>query len=566
MKKHSPVKIVHLILMILLLLFSAASAVMLIGGLGTAVAGVDRLYTLTFGVFSLVNVLALFFGTIHLISEYGKQAATFYKAFLASQIVGTLILIVLDLDFFRSAGWMIAAAVLLAVKIAVLCLLAFKKDLGKKNTWILFGVLLALDVLEIVLMLLNAAGTLMLYRVVSVLARLALDVTVALAIRGKYADKAARGAGQESAPVSGGKRIVLRVVKIALIVLLCLVLIVGGYFAYVFLAYHRIGDQALTPTKLDSEIALGGPRSYTVTSYNIGFGAYEPDYGFFMDGGDQSWAWSEERLDANLKKIASFLAERKSDFTLVQEVDIDATRTYYVDERDYLTSALKDNCSVFAQNFDSPFLCYPFLQPHGFARSGLMTFSTAAITKADRVELPIETGVMKLVDLDRCYTKSRITVADGSGDLVLYNFHLSAYTSDGTIATEQLKLLLDDMEAEYKKGSYCIAGGDFNKDILGDSSVYFGKSEIEYSWAQPIPEGTFDGRSISLVAPLDESKPVPTCRNADGPYKEGQYVLTIDGFLVSKNVTVESSAVIDTGFAYSDHNPVTMTFHFGADE
>ena len=116
------------------------------------------------------------------------------------------------------------------------------------------------------------------------------------------------------------------------------------------------------------------------------------------------------------------------------------------------------------------------------------------------------------------------------------------------------------MQAEYGAGNYCIAGGDFNKDLLGDSSVWFGKGDKEYSWAQPIPPETFDGVDIELVAPLDEDDPVPSCRNADGPYHEGQYVLTIDGFLVSPNVEVLESGVIDYAFKYSDHNPVYMTF------
>ena len=59
---------------------------------------------------------------------------------------------------------------------------------------------------------------------------------------------------------------------------------------------------------------------------------------------------------------------------------------------------------------------------------------------------------------------------------------------------------------------------------------------------------------------LDKDDPVPSCRNADSAYHEGQYVLTVDGFLVSKNVTVENAAVVDTGFQWSDHNPVIMTF------
>ena len=124
---------------------------------------------------------------------------------------------------------------------------------------------------------------------------------------------------------------------------------------------------------------------------------------------------------------------------------------------------------TFAQNYDSPFLFYPITQPHGSAKSGLLTFSSAPILSAERVELPIESGFTKFLDLDRCYSKNRIPLSNGA-ELVLYNLHLSAYTSDGTIATEQLKLLLDDMQQEYGKGNYCIAGGDFNKDLLGDSS------------------------------------------------------------------------------------------------
>ena len=187
-----------------------------------------------------------------------------------------------------------------------------------------------------------------------------------------------------------------------------------------------------------------------------------------------------------------------------------------------------------------------------------MTFSDFPITSAERVELPIESGFTKFLDLDRCYSKSRIPA--GERELVVYNLHLSAYTSDGTIANEQLKKLLDDMEKEYAAGNWCIAGGDFNKDLLGDSSVYFGKADQEYTWAQPIPAELFDGYHIALVAPLDEADPVPSCRNADGPYHAGQFVLTIDGFLISENVGLVSSEVLDTGFAWSDHNPVAMSF------
>ena len=348
--------------------------------------------------------------------------------------------------------------------------------------------------------------------------------------------------------------------KILLCLILVIILVALAYVAYVFISYHRIGDN------INLEVASGVStenmqpgKKYGIISWNIGFGAYEDDYGFFMDGGTQSWAWSEERLRKNLGAIGQKLTAYGGDFYLIQEVDTDSTRSYHIDQRTYMQTALPGFSNAYAQNYDSPFLFYPITQPHGASKAGIMTFSKFNISSALRRELPIEEGFTKLLDLDRCYSVSRIPV-DGGAELVLYNFHLSAYTSDGNIATEQLKLLLSDMQSEYEKGNYCIAGGDFNKDILGDSSAYFGKSIIEYTWAQPIPEGTLDSYDISLVAPLDKDKPIPSCRNADGPYQAGQYVLTIDGFLISPNVEELDSGVVDTQFKYSDHNPVYMSF------
>lgn len=353
------------------------------------------------------------------------------------------------------------------------------------------------------------------------------------------------------------KKPVKLALKITCITLAALILVVGCYVAYVFIAYHRLGDMELT---------IGGKAeawtqksAYTIVSYNIGFGAYESDYGFFMDGGKQSRAWSKERLDKNLTKIADLLESQKADFYCVQEVDTDSTRAYHVDERDYLTKSLANYGYSFAPNYDSPYLFYPIFRPHGASKSGIMTFSSYQMEKANRVQLPVESGFRKLLDLDRCYAKNYIKTESGN-DLVLYNFHLSAYTSGGKIANEQLELVLKDMQKEYEAGNYCLAAGDFNKDLLGDSSKYFGKGDKEYTWAQPIPEDMFDGYDITLTAPLDENDPVPTCRNADSAYHKGQFVVTIDGFLTSPNIKITSAQVIDTQFEFSDHNPVKMEF------
>jgi endonuclease/exonuclease/phosphatase family metal-dependent hydrolase len=263
-----------------------------------------------------------------------------------------------------------------------------------------------------------------------------------------------------------------------------------------------------------------------------------------------------------MRGIVAFVEDLSPDFALFQEVDTDGTRSWHIDETAYLSDAMT-GCEfdeVFAQNYDSPYLFYPLIQPHGANQSGIVTLSRHPIASAARRELPVESGFMKLLDLDRCYSVSRIPTASGK-ELVLYNLHLSAYTSDGAIATEQLELLCADMLAEYEAGNYCVAGGDFNKDLLGNSPEIFGVAAGENdTWAQPIPEGTIPA-GLTLVAPFDETAPTASCRTASEPYSiETTFRLTVDGFLVSDNVEVVDSAVLDAGFLYSDHNPVWMDF------
>lgn len=351
-----------------------------------------------------------------------------------------------------------------------------------------------------------------------------------------------------------------RIWKIGLGVLLVLLLAVGGYVAYVCIDYHRIPDgERLTPLHISQRRAEAGTE-YRALTWNIGFGAYEDDFGFFMDGGTESWAWSEERLKENLDEIAEHITQADADIYLLQEIDFDSTRTYHVDEREWLYAAGRDCSGVFAANYDSPFLLYPFDQPHGASRSGLMTLAEFAISGAVRRSLPVETGFSKFLDLDRCYSVTRVLVENGR-QLCIYNLHLSAYTSDGTIADEQLELLLADMQAEYEKGNYVLGGGDFNKDLLpGGSTQYFGVDTGDYTWAQAIRADLIEKTEMQLIAPVDGENPVASCRNADGPYTAEQLRLTVDGFLVSPNVEIVTAEVVDLQFECSDHNPVMLTF------
>lgn len=348
-----------------------------------------------------------------------------------------------------------------------------------------------------------------------------------------------------------------KALKIIGVLLLALVVAVGGYVAYVFIDWHRLPDVD-EPVALAGEAAQAG-EAYTIATWNLGFGAYSDDYGFFMDGGTESRAFSKDAVYQNIGHAVEVLKGLDPDFMILQELDIGSTRSYQVDEAALVKEAMEGYNAFFAQNYDSPYLFYPITRPHGASKSGILTLTEKAVDRAARIALPIETGFTKFLDLDRCYSKCWIPV-EGGKTLVLYNQHLSAYTSDGTIAQTQLELLCADMLAEYQAGNYVMGGGDFNKDLLGDSGEVFGVAGGDYTWNQPIPEGTIPA-GLTLVNSLDEADPIPSNRVADGPYVKGKtYVSMLDGFIVSDNVKVLSCRVIDDGFKCSDHNPVVMEF------
>lgn len=209
--KRSPLMVCHLVLMILFGIASIAAAVTLSmsayamtpekhGELKSAV------YTCAFA--NLLSVVATASGIMYLLNGYSKSAASHYKAFMlfnAFSALGSVLihLIVLTAEVQAADATVgadsqhITRIILLAGKIIFLCILTFGKDLGKRNTWMIFAVL---AVLEIAVACLGfnqtrtdtILGYVSSYITTSVTHLLMLG-TIGLAIKGKYDDKSRRG-------------------------------------------------------------------------------------------------------------------------------------------------------------------------------------------------------------------------------------------------------------------------------------------------------------------------------------------------------------------------------------
>ncbi|MBE5870565.1 MAG: endonuclease/exonuclease/phosphatase family protein [Lachnospiraceae bacterium] len=349
--------------------------------------------------------------------------------------------------------------------------------------------------------------------------------------------------------------------KIPLGILGTAALIVGGYVSYVLLTYSRIEDNVSIASEGNAELVAKPDEEYTIVSYNAGFGAYTADFTFFMDEGKESRARSAQSVKTCIDEIGDRALSFSPDLVLFQEIDTDSTRSYHINEADLLKEKFQsvgqfDN--VFARNYHSAYLMYPLYKPHGASNSGLLTFSRFTVSSSLRRSLPIATDIKKVLDLDRCYCISRIPVENGK-ELVLINTHLSAYGTDAAQGNAQLEMLFADMKAEYEKGNYVICGGDFNHDFTTTSKEYFNPgTDKTYSWCHPFPDAIIpDG--FSKCTDYAEGM-VSSSRYTNIPYCEDSFTVILDGYIVSDNVSCEYVQNIDTGYEYTDHNPVVMKF------
>lgn len=141
-------------------------------------------------------------------------------------------------------------------------------------------------------------------------------------------------------------KIVKRIVTAVLAAVGLIVFVVGGYVIYLFVDYERIQDnlELAINNNMTSEIMLG--TEYTIMTYNLGFGAYDREFSFFMDVGDSKAgerrvgksgkARSKEADLQNINGALDTIVKKNPDFVFTQETDVDSDRSYHVNQLDLL--------------------------------------------------------------------------------------------------------------------------------------------------------------------------------------------------------------------------------------
>lgn len=320
-----------------------------------------------------------------------------------------------------------------------------------------------------------------------------------------------------------------------------------------------------------AENGVQAGESFSIMTWNIGYGALGDNADFFMDGGKGVKTATETRVKSNLSDVETEIIKLNPDFTFLQEVDRDSMRSYGMDEAQLISDQIYSSGigqaydTTFAWNYRVGFIPYP-VPPIGKVNSGILTLSSRQIDDSERVQLPCPfSWPVRLGNLKRCLMIDRVPVTDADGnrtgrELVLVNLHLEAY-DDGEGKAAQTQMLSEIIENEVQKGNYVIAAGDFNQSFSGtDTSMY------------PAQEGKWECGLLDESAFSDSwnfymDAATPTCRSLDQPYasadRENFQYYVIDGFIVSNNIEVGSVETQDLGFVASDHNPVLMNFTLG---
>jgi len=345
-------------------------------------------------------------------------------------------------------------------------------------------------------------------------------------------------------------KIISRLLKAILIIILVIVIGFAGIIVYALISDYKPGEKE-TVYSSDKAGILNDTAEISLLTWNIGYCGLDKEMDFFYDGGTQVITPGNKCID-NLTAVKKFLRDNDTvDLILIQEIDKNSKRSYRINEFDTLAKLLGDYKSFFATNYKVFFVPVPISKPMGKVLSGIALFSRLLPVSATRYSFPGQYGFPKqLFMLDRCFLINRYPLENGK-ELLVINTHNEAF-DPGQIRKAQMAYLKDFLLAEYQKGNYIIAGGDWNQSPPDFKPKFMG---------HPVNNSQMMMDSDYLPAGWKwiYDNTIPSNRSVIKAYDPATTTTTvIDFFLLSPNIESLSVNCIDLNFENSDHNPVRM--------
>ena len=336
-----------------------------------------------------------------------------------------------------------------------------------------------------------------------------------------------------------------------------IVILIGSYLAIIILIGTLTDYKPDEVTEIETHCKTStgnvADSTFTFISWNIGFCGLGAEMDFFYDGGKMVRP-SPDMVKKYTSGVLDFLKSNDSiDFFFLQEVDKNSARTGKQDETKLIAEEMPNHCSSYGSNYKVQFVPVPFINPLGKVEMGQMILSKYAPENAQRYSyFSAYAWPKRLFMLDRCFIVSRFNLSNGK-QLVLLNTHNSAYDQNGKLRQIEMPLIRDFMLAEFEKGNFVVAGGDWNQN-----PPVFDKNDVISNYKE------VDGIKMnSHIFPenweIAYDKVNPTNREIDAPLTPGKTeVTTIDFYILSPNIKLEEIKVLSQNFQNSDHEPVYL--------
>lgn len=345
-------------------------------------------------------------------------------------------------------------------------------------------------------------------------------------------------------------KIIKKILKALLAIVLILVLAFAGIIVYAIISDYKPAEKIIVFNS-DKPDTLNNSMEVSLMTWNIGYCGLDKKMDFFYDGGTKVMTPKKNCLE-NLEAVKKFLADNDSiDFFLLQEVDKNSKRSYHVDEFGAVTKVLEDYHPFFATNYKVFFVPVPPASPMGKVLSGIAMFSRYQPSSSVRFAFPGQYGFPKqLFMLDRCFMINRYPLRNGK-ELLVINTHNEAF-DPGEIRKAQMAYLKEFLLAEYAKGNYVIAGGDWNqsppefKPDFSINQVNKDQMMMTSDYLPPEWKWVYDNKKPSNRSVISAYDPETTTTTV------------IDIFLLSPNIRDISVECINLNFENSDHNPVRI--------
>jgi len=325
---------------------------------------------------------------------------------------------------------------------------------------------------------------------------------------------------------------------------------------------------SLESTKPDTAPKVVEDSILSFITWNIGYGGLGAESNFSFDQGRMLFSGGamvrppEALSDKNHEGIFNFVRSTSADFFLFQEVDVEAKRSYGVNQFQHISDTLSRYAAAFSTNFQVKRVPLPVLEPwkvYGQVQSGLGSWSRFQPVESTRYQLPGEFAwPMRIFQLDRCAAMFRFKVKNGK-ELVVFNIHNSAHDREGELKRQEMAFLRELFLEEYKKGNYVVAGGDWNQCPPFFKFDTFMPGKTQGYRQLNIEDGFLPDDWRWVYDPL-----TPSNRKAKYTYQPGEtFVTIIDFFLISPNIQALGIKTLNQDFKYSDHQPVWMEVVLG---